>query len=181
MSLLNCVPYVPSVPAWPTCPCAKVPNVCQLLIFTCQRANKHANVPQVCQLFSLVCQHAKGEPTFQLRLPKSVPIFQLYFKRIFQFMNFSIMVNICKFQEYLGNCRKPISQIKEFKFWHLQNFIKEKPCQPNAFGVVFNGVRGINRTIISARVKWSWIYFFIYSVCKQAYLEKHIFLKKHSC
>ena len=126
-----------------------------------------ANMPKANQLFNFTCQKA-----YQ---------FFLFFKRIFQFMNFSIMVNICKFQEYLGNCRKPISQIKEFKFWHLQNFIKEKPCQPNAFGVVFYGVRGINRTIISASVKWSWIYFFIYSVCKQAYLEKHIFLKKHSC
>ena len=30
--------------------------------------------------------------------------------------NFSIMANICKFQEYLDNCRKFISRNKEFKF-----------------------------------------------------------------
>ena len=30
-----------------------VPSACQLLIFTCQRANKHANVPEVCQLFNV--------------------------------------------------------------------------------------------------------------------------------
>ena len=46
------------------------------------------------------------------------------------------MLNICKFQEYLGNFRKLISWNKEFKFWHLQNFINEKPCQPKTFDVV---------------------------------------------
>ena len=33
---------------------------------------------------------------FQLRLPKGVPIFRLFFKIIFQSLNFSIMLNICK-------------------------------------------------------------------------------------
>ena len=88
------------------------------------------------------------------------------------------MLNIFKFQEYLGNSGKLISRIKEFKFWHLQNFIKEKPYQPKTFDVVFSGARGINRAWdYSACVKWSWLYFFIYltlyAVCKKAYLEKH--------
>ena len=116
--------------------------------FTYQRANKRANVPKVCQLFSLVCQPAKGELIFQLYLPKSVPIFQLFFKRIFQFLNFSIMLNVCKFQKYLGNSRKLILRNKELKFWHLQSFTKEKPCQRNTFDVIFNRARGINRTNI---------------------------------
>ena len=34
---------------------ANVPNACQLLIFTWQRANKCANVPKVCELFNLAC------------------------------------------------------------------------------------------------------------------------------
>ena len=63
------------------------------------------------------------------------------------------MLNICTFQEYWGNYRKFISQNKEFKFWHLQNFIKEKPYQPKNFDVVFNEARGINRTII--RLVWN--------------------------
>ena len=42
------------------------------------------------------------------------------------------MFNICKFQEYLGSSRK---------------FIQEKLYQPKTFDVVFNGARGINRTI----------------------------------
>ena len=43
------------------------------------------------------------------------------------------MLNICKLQEYLGISRKLISWNKEFKFWHLQNFINEKPCQPKTY------------------------------------------------
>ena len=58
------------------------------------------------------------------------------------------MLTICKFQEYLGNSRKLISRNKEFIFWHLQTLIKEKPCQPKTFDVVFNRARGINRTIV---------------------------------
>ena len=141
MSLLNRMPYVPYVPAWCTYPCVKVPKCekrANFLFFTYQRAKKRANLPKV-------CQHAKGKPIFQLCLVKGVPIFQLFLKRIFRFSNFSIMLNICKFQEYLAILGKLISRNKEFKFWHLQNFIKEKPYQPD---VVFNGTRGINRTII---------------------------------
>ena len=58
------------------------------------------------------------------------------------------MLNICKFPEYLGNTRKFISRNKEFVFWRLQNFTKEKPNQPKTFDVVFNEARGINQTII---------------------------------
>ena len=53
-----------------------------------------------------------------------------------------------KFQKYLGNSIKFISRNKEFKFWHLQNFIKEKPYQPKTFDVIFTGVLAINWTII---------------------------------
>ena len=70
------------------------------------------------------------------------------------------MLNICKFQEYLGNSRKLNPQNKEFKFCHLQNFIKEKPCQPKIFDVLFNGARSsvfllrksikINKPLISS-------------------------------
>ena len=85
---------------------------------------------------------------FEIHRQKGATIFQLFFKRIFQFLSFSIMLNICKFQEYLGNFRKLISWNKEFKFWHLQNFNNEKPCQPKTFDVVFNGAGGINWTVI---------------------------------
>ena len=54
------------------------------------------------------------------------------------------MLNICKFQEYLGNSRKLILRNKEFKFWHLQNFIKDvwggRECMGNYFEWV--GVSG---------------------------------------
>ena len=53
------------------------------------------------------------------------------------------MLNICKFQEYLGNSRKIISRNKEFKLWHLQNFIKEKPCQHNTLTRMSNIARDL--------------------------------------
>ena len=112
--------YVPCMPASSTCPCANLPNECQLLIITCKRAN---NVPtsQRCDNYStLACQCAKGVSIFQLRLPKGIPIFQLFLKRTFQFLNFSIMLTIYKFQKYLSNSRKLISRNKEFKFWHFR-------------------------------------------------------------
>ena len=142
------MPSVPCMPVWSTCPHANKPNMCQVLIITCQCGNKCANEPKVCQLFNLACQRAKSMPIFQLHLPKGVLIFQLLFKRIFQFLNFSIMLTVCKFRDF-GNSKKFILQNKEFKlFWYLQNFIKEKPCQPKTFDVIFNKVSGINQTII---------------------------------
>ena len=93
--------------------------------YACQRGLR-AHVQNTWRLLIFTCQRANDVPIVQLCLPKGVPIFQLFFKRIFQFLNFSIMLNNCKFQEYLGNSRKIMSVNKEFKFWHLQNFIKEK-------------------------------------------------------
>ena len=128
------------------CQRAKGVSIIQQGLPKCQRAKL-----KECQLFNLVCQLTKGMiiiqldvPIFQLRLPKGKPIFQLFLKRILLLMNFSIMLNICKFLEYLGNCRNFISRNKEFKFGHSQNFIKEKLYQPKTF----NGTRGINQTII---------------------------------
>ena len=62
------------------CPRANMPKACQLLIFTCQRPNKHAkmptsqrcanistwrtNVPNACQCLSLACQRAKKHTKF---------------------------------------------------------------------------------------------------------------------
>ena len=53
---------------------------------------------------------------FQIHRPEGATIFQLFFKRIFRFLNISIMLNILKLQEYLGNFKKLISRNKEFKF-----------------------------------------------------------------
>ena len=87
----------------PTRQRASVSKACQLLIFTCQRVNKPANVPKACQIF-------------QIHLRKDVPIFQVFFKRAFQFFNISISLNICKFQEYLGNSRNLSRKTKNLNF-----------------------------------------------------------------
>ena len=122
MSLLN---RLPCVPAWSTCPRANVPKACQLFIFTCQRANKHANVPKACQFLNSVRTNVPifhpGVPTsqrawqfFSFACQKACQIFNYFSKEnTFQFFNFSIMLNICKFQEYLCNSRKFISRNKK--------------------------------------------------------------------
>ena len=134
-SLLNCLS---SVPAWYI---YNIPNACQHLIFTYQ----HAKVIIIFQFGMPMCQkHANfliGVPAWQ-----KADQFLNYFSK--EFFNFSIMLNICTFQEHLGNSRKFILQNKVFKLWHLKNFIKEKPYQPKTFDIVFNGAHRINQTII---------------------------------
>ena len=126
-SSLNSVPYVLCVPAWSTCPRGNVP----INVPTCKRrpiiqlgvprrisySTWRPKLPKLCQFFNLACQRAKRGANF-LTSPVKM---RTNFSSIFQ-KNFSIMLNICKFLEYLGNCRKFISRNKEFKFWHLQKF-----------------------------------------------------------
>ena len=111
-SLLN---RVTCVPVWSTC--QKRGNFLFL----------PTNVPKAFQSFNLASQPAKGVPNFQLGVPacqKACQFFNFACQKAYQFFNdfskeffnFSIMLNICKFQEYLGSSRKFISQNKEFKF-----------------------------------------------------------------
>ena len=96
MILLNRVPYVPWVPVWSTCPRAKSVSASHCYLRTCQRPNERtnystwrANVPKAYQFFG--CQEAYH--------------FFNYVSKWFLLLNFSIMLNICKFLEYLHNCR----------------------------------------------------------------------------
>ena len=115
----------------PTCQRAKSVPTSGFYVPTCQwTCQRRAKISTWC------VNVLKRVSIFQLRLPKGVPIFQLFF--VFGFLNFSIILNICKFLEYLDNSRKFISRNKEFQFWHLQNFIKEKPYQSKTFNFVFN-------------------------------------------
>ena len=93
-----------------TCPCTNVPKTYQLLIFTCQRAKgmpilqpriptcQHA---KAFQFINLACQHAERRANFSTVAQKKT------------FLNFSIMLKFCKFQEYLGNSKKFISGNKK--------------------------------------------------------------------
>ena len=82
-----------------------------------QRANKRANTPKACQFFNLACQTCAN---FQTGVPtcQKVCQFSNHFSKenIFQFLIFSVMANICKFQKYLDNSRKFILRNQEFKF-----------------------------------------------------------------
>ena len=120
--MLNRVPCVSCVPAWSTCQRAKSVPTSHFYVKKCQyscqpakvprHANYstwHANVPSCQRSANYSTWRAnmpKGVPIFQLLLAKGVPIFQLFFKRIFQLLNFSIILNICKFLEHLGNSRE---------------------------------------------------------------------------
>ena len=102
----------------PMCSRTDLPKACQLLNFTCQRANKcasvtmcqrranfsiwRANVPKVCQFFNLACQCAKRRANIStLPARKAFQFFNYFSKEnIFQFLNFSLMLNISKIQEF---------------------------------------------------------------------------------
>ena len=106
-----------------------VPTCQKPASFSFVRANVPINLP--------TCQRAKGVPIIQLGVPTTERRANFstsptkrrtnLSKEFFFFWNFSIMHNIYKFLEYLGNCRKFISRNKERKFCYLQNFIKEIP------------------------------------------------------
>ena len=86
-----------SVVYLPRCTSHHLPTCRKRANFSVLRASVPINVPNR--------QHVKCVPIFQLRLPESVPICQLVLNllKIFKSLNFSIKLNICKFQEYLGN------------------------------------------------------------------------------
>ena len=68
------MPYVPCVPAWSTCLCAKV----AINMPTCQRcanySTRPANVPTACQILNFACQRAK----WRANDPKGVLNFQKF-------------------------------------------------------------------------------------------------------
>ena len=81
----------------------------------CQRDKKTAKGLPIFQIGGSTCQKACQFLNF---VSQKACQFLNYFLRENTF-NFSIMVDICKFQKYLENSRKFISRNKEFKFWHL--------------------------------------------------------------
>ena len=110
-----------AMPAWSTCPDTHVLRCQKRTNFSFLRANVSINLPppntpQTCQFFNLAANVLKGMETFQL------------LSKIFQFLNFSVMLNICKFQEILENSRKFTLRNKEYKFWHhvssLRNYFR---------------------------------------------------------
>ena len=116
MSLLNRMSYVPWASVWTMCPCAKVPNACELLIFMCQRANKRANVLKVYPLLNLGCQHARGETNFSTWQPKDVQIFQLFFKEFFNFWIFQSCSTFANFKNIRVILENLSRKAKNFNF-----------------------------------------------------------------
>ena len=88
-----------------------VPKDCQILIFTFQRANKRT----------------KGVSIFQLRLPKGVPIFQLFFRGIFQL--WSVFAHFENISAILENLSRETSNLNFdiCKISSRKNFVNLKP------------------------------------------------------
>ena len=111
---------------------AKNVSISHSYLLKCQRANNRpnvptsqrranfltwrANVPNSCQFFNLVEQHVKRRANCSAPNYKMLANFSTISKKFFLFLSFSIMHNICKFQEYLDNSRKFIWRNKEFRF-----------------------------------------------------------------
>ena len=102
--MLNRVSCVSYIPAWSTSQRANVPKACQLLIFTCQRANKRAKgVPifrqrrKACQFFKLACQHAKDVPFFSTSPAKRCANFSTIFFKIIIFFIYKIYLYLICF------------------------------------------------------------------------------------
>ena len=87
-SSLKCIPCVP---AWSTYPHASKPKVWQLLIFTCQHANKRANMPKACQLLNLVCQRTKRGANFSS--------FSTFLKKFLNFWIFQLCITLANFKK----------------------------------------------------------------------------------
>ena len=80
------MPYVPCVPAWSTCLCAKV----AINVPTCQRCANYStrptNVPTACQILNFACQRAKWRAKWRTKwrikwranVPKGVLNFQKF-------------------------------------------------------------------------------------------------------
>ena len=78
-SLLNCMLYVPCMPAWSTCPRTNASRN----VPTCQRcvncSTWRAKVPTTCQFLNLAYQRAKWRVNFSF-LGANVPIYVLNFQ-----------------------------------------------------------------------------------------------------
>ena len=148
------VSYVPCMPAWSACPCTNVPNACQLLIFMCQCANMPINEPtgQRCVNYSSWgVNMPKGSQSFNI----ASQFFNYFSEEFFNFLIFQLCSTIQKlisnnsnFKNIWAILETLTCEAKNSHFAIQQNFIKEKPCQPKTFDIVFSGAHGINQTII---------------------------------
>ena len=103
---LACVPTCRRVSV-PTCQCglrANIPKACQLLILTCQHANKRANVPKPWQCFNLAyqrvqrCANFLNQKKFFLRkMIKEISIlFKLLCKKFYIILDVIVIHIICR-------------------------------------------------------------------------------------
>ena len=88
-------------------------------------------------------------PIFQLRLTKGALVFQLFFKGIFQFLNFSVMLNICiaNFKNIRAILENLSGETKNLNFDFCKISLRKILMNIKIFDAVFSGARRINRTV----------------------------------
>ena len=125
----------------------------QLGVPTCQRRTNFSTSP------------AKRRTNFSTTFQKNFSIFE-FFNYAQHLQNFT---NIWAILENLSRETKNLN-FDICKISLRKNLVSLTPL--TTFSMEHN---------YSASVNWSWIYVFIYAMCKQGFLEKHAFFKKHSC
>ena len=131
---------------------------------------------KVCLLFNLACQCAKDGAIFQLHLSKGIPIFQLFFKIVFKYLNFLLMLNICKFPEYLGNSKTYLANQRpklliSAKFHKGKNFINIKPL--TLFSIEQVGLTEQIFALCKMELNMCFCLSNLYTMFKKVHSEKH--------
>ena len=163
------MPYIPCVPAW-----SMYQSASKLLIF---------NIPinvlacQRCANYSpWHAQHAVGAHIFNFTWQKVYQFFNYFWKEFLNFWIFQLCSIFANFKNTWAIIEKLSRETKNSNFGISKillrkNLVNLKPLMSLSVEHV-----GLTKQL-SASVKWSWIYYFIYQIlynmCKKAYLEKH--------
>ena len=115
---------------------------------------------------ALRCQSWANYSTWCTSVPNGVPIIQLFFESIFQFLNFSIMLNI--FQAILESLSR---KKKEFKFWLRKISLRKRLV--NLKTLTSFSMEHVGLTSVTWTRTYVFIYLTVYAVSKKAYLEKN--------
>lgn len=86
--------------------------------------------------------------TWRANVPKGVPCFQLFFKRIFQFWYFQLCLTFENFKNISAILENLSRESKNLSFDICKIELRKKPYQPKIFDIIFNEARGIDWPII---------------------------------
>ena len=110
---------------WSMCPCVNLPMCQKRANFSFLRANVPKNVP--------TCQRCTSYSTWCANVLRANQSFNYFSKEFFNLWIFQLCSTIANFKN-IWAILENLSRETKLKFWHLQNFIKEKkPYQSKSF------------------------------------------------